>query len=185
MIRTVLFLAAALALITGCAHQSANVPAQPSGFVLVREYVDAIKSETGDQYQKVQYGWDYDSGVAVKKSFELDGTAIAVEDYPGQTLSTSASELEYAFALVRVHPQLRAASERADAKMYGGFAFRNGEGGSVAERYCRAKSRCLHVMISAGRAGEVFLGHAIVDLASGKVVDPNYDAAVKNTQLNK
>jgi len=184
MSRNFLFSTAALALITGCAHQSINAPVKPSGFVLVREYVDAIKTDTGDQYQKVQYGWDYQAGVALKRTYQLDGTPIAVQAHPELTLATTSAELEYAFSLVRAHPDLKAASKRSDATLYGGFAFRNGEGGSPAERFCRAKTRCIHVMISAGLSGEVFLAHAIVDLASGKVIDAKFNA-VKNLQSSK
>lgn len=185
MVRNILFIAAALVLIVSCAHQSADKPIKPAGFVLVREYVDAIKTETGDQYQKVQYGWNYESGVAVKKTFHLDGKPIAVEAHPELTLASSSAELEYAFALVRAHPDLQESSKRSDARMYGGFAFRNGEGSTLAERFCRAKTRCIHVMISAGIAGEVFLEHAIVDLASGKIIDPKFNAVAKDSRLNK
>ena len=168
-----------------CAHKPADMPGKPEGFVLIREYVDAIKSETGDQYQKVQYGWDYDRGVAVKRTYQLDGKPIAVEEHPELTLATSTAELEYAFSLVRKHPVLQAASKRSDATLHGGFAFRFGDGNSPAERFCREKSRCIHVIISAGLAGEVFLGHAIVDLASGSVVDPKFNSDLNKSQSSK
>lgn len=173
-LRRLLGVTALLAMVN-CAHQQPpESVAKPSGFVLVREYVDSFKSESGDQYQKVQFGWDYDQGAAIKRTFTMAGEPIATAVHPEITLRATDAELAYAFALVRAHPDLKAAAKRSDANLYGGFAFRNGEGQSPAERFCRAKTRCIHVIISAGVAGEIFLGHAIVDLASGKVIDSKF-----------
>lgn len=157
------------------AQSAVNTPAPPSGFVLLREYVDSVKTPSGDQYQKVQYGWDYDQGSAVQKFFSLDGALIREEVQPGITLATSPAELEYAFALVRAEPSLQSVIERSDVRIYGGFSYREPDAKSgAAALACGAKSRCIHVILSGGVDGEVALGHAIVDLASRKVVDPKY-----------
>lgn len=169
----------AIAILTvSCAHKAVQL-VKPSGFVLVREYVDSIKSETGDQYQKVQYGWDYDLGSAKIRTYSMEGKLLSDEAAPDLTLNTSDSELAYAFALVRSHPNLKAASARPDATLYGGFSYRYGDDKSPAAALCRAKSRCVHVFISGGISGETLYAQAIVDLASGKVVDPNFTAANK------
>ncbi len=167
---------------TGCANQLGTNPLEkkpnsvfkPSGFVLVREYVDSIKTDAGDQYQKIQYGWDYDLGSAKIITYSMDGKLLSTEVANDLTLNTSEAELAYAFELVRSSPKLKIASARPDATIYGGFSYRNASDQSPAAVYCRAKSRCIHVLISGGIAGEILYGHAIVDLASGKVVDPEF-----------
>lgn len=186
MIRTLT--AALIISVGGCATAPAAI--KPSGFVLVREYVDSIKYDTGDQYRKIQYGWDYGAGTAVIQTFDMDGVQLSKVQHPEITLAATQAELEYGFALVRKHPELRKAAARADAKLYGGFAYRNGDDFSKAGRLCLPKSRCIHVVISGGVAGEVFLGHAIVDLAAGKVVIPKYGGTVhsagsSSTSLSK
>ena len=153
------------------------MPEKPTGFVLAREYVDSIKYKSGDQYRKIQYGWDYATGMAVIRTFDMQGVQLSNKLHPEITLAATKGELEYGFALVRKHPALRKAAARVDARLYGGFAYRNGDSVDEPGRYCLPKSRCIHVIISGGPTGEVFLEHAIVDLAIGKVVIPKYNVA--------
>ena len=56
--------------VCGCATGPA-MPEKPTGFVLAREYVDSIKYKSGDQYRKIQYGWDYATGMAVIRTFDM------------------------------------------------------------------------------------------------------------------
>lgn len=174
---------AAIALISGCAHDLSNTEtsaatvARPKGYVLVREYVDSIKTDHGDEYRRVQYGWDYDQGAAVQRISSMDDKLISALIEPNLTLATTAKELEYAFALVRQHPELSKIANRKDANIYGGFALKtdpNEVSSSPANVACGAKSRCIHVIISGGLDGEASLAHAIVNLASGHVVDAHY-----------
>lgn len=173
----------AIALISGCAHQmrnpdtSAATFARPKGYVMVREYVDSVKTDHGDEYQKVQYGWDYDQGLAVQRISSMDGKLISAQAEPDLTLETTPNELEYAFELVRLHPELSAIAKRSDARIYGGFSLKTDPrdlSNTPANLACGAKSRCIHVIISGGVTGEKSLAHAIVNLASGSVVDANY-----------
>ena len=172
----------AVTLFLGCAHRSnseaaTTTPTRPSGYVMVREYVDSVKTDRGDVYQKVQYGWDYDQGLAMQRIFSMDGKLISAQAEPNLTLETTPLELEYAFALVRALPELRAFTKRADARFYGGFSLKTDPrdlSASPANAACGAKSRCIHVIISGGQTGEESLAHAIVNLATGKVVDANY-----------
>lgn len=166
--------------VCGCATGPA-MPEKPTGFVLVREYVDSIKYSSGDQYQKIQYGWDYATGMAVIRTFDMDGVQLSNKSHPEITLAATKGELEYGFALVRKHPALRKAAARVDARLYGGFAYRNGESFNEPGRHCLPKSRCIHVIISGGATGEISLAHAIVDLAISKVVIPKYDSARNNS----
>ena len=151
--------------------------ARPSGFVLVREYIDSVKTDHGDKYQKVQYGWDYAQGAAVQRISSMDDKLISAQPQPNLTLETTPNELAYAFELVRLHPALSDIAKRTDARIYGGFSLKTDSrdvGATPANAACGAKSRCIHVIISGGLAGEKPLAHAIVNLASGLVVDANY-----------
>ncbi len=178
----------ALALV-GCAQQTRNELAsasqksnaaaltRPKGYVMVREYVDSVKTTHGDEYQKVQYGWDYDQGLAVQRISSMDGKLISAQAEPDLTLETTPNELEYAFELVRLHPEISAIARRPDARIYGGFSLKTDPrdlSNTPANAACGAKSRCIHVIISGGVTGEKSLAHAIVNLASGSVVDANY-----------
>jgi len=190
-------LAFLIALLTGCAHEnskemasaaipsaavpSAAVPSaaivRPSGYVMVREYVDSVKTDHGDEYRKVQYGWDYAQGVAVQRISSMDGKLISTQSQPNLTLETTPNELEFAIALVRQHPELADIAQQADALIYGGFSLTTDpseESSDAANVECGAKSRCIHIIISGGQDGEKSLGHAIVNLASGRVVDAHY-----------
>jgi hypothetical protein len=166
-----------ISLVAGCANQLAtnpNAALKPSGFVLVREHVDSVKTDLGDQYQRIQYGWDYDIGSAKVITYSMEGELLSTEVANDLTLNTSEAELAYGFELVRSNKELKAASAKPDATLYGGFSYRNATDESPAAVFCRSKSRCIHVLISGGVAGEILYGHAIVDLASGKVVDPRF-----------
>ncbi len=175
-----------ITLLTGCAQENMkDVPsvavtktaiARPSGYVMVREYVDSVKTEHGDEYQKVQYGWDYDQGSAVLRISTMDDKLISAQAEPDLTLETTPNELEYAFELVRKDPALIEVANRADARLYGGFSLTTDprDVTTPANTACGAKSRCIHIIISGGINGEEALAHAIVNLASGLVVDANY-----------
>lgn len=176
----------AMALFFGCTPQNSKQVAsaaavtttpRPSGYVIVREYVDSVKTDHGDEYQKVQYGWDYAQGLAVQRISSMEGKLISVQTEPDLTLETTPKELEYAFELVRLHPALSAIAKRPDARIYGGFSLKTDPrdvSATPANAACGAKSRCIHVIISGGLTGEESLAHAIVNLASGLVVDANY-----------
>jgi hypothetical protein len=179
------------ALFASCAHQpQAVTPTQslqkPSGFVLVREYIDSVKTDAGDVYQKVQYGWDYDQGVAVERIYSLQqhfdrssdkaNKLISEQAKPGLTLKTTEAELQYAYALIRSHRDLKIICMRQDARFYGGFSLRNDD----FSNWCGVKSRCIHVIVSGGPNGEAALAHAIVDLALGQVIDAHYQGSAEH-----
>ena len=170
-----------IAVLSGCAHQNSikttTAVARPSGFVLVREYVDSVKTDHGDEYRKVQYGWDYDQGVAVQRISNMDDKLISTRAEPNLTLETTPNELEYAYSLIRQHPDLRKIASQKDALLHGGFSLTtdpNEVNSGPANSQCGLKSRCIHIIISGGLDGEKSLAHAIVNLASGLIVDAHY-----------
>lgn len=148
---------------------------RPTGLVIVRDYVDSVKTDHGDQYQKIQYGWDYDRGTAIERISTLEGELISEKAWPTLTLRATDAEMEYAYSLVRADQRLKSTAERKDARFYGGFSFADREHLDDPNRPCQEKSRCVHVMVSGGPNGEENIAHAIVDLALGQVVIPNYD----------
>jgi hypothetical protein len=173
-----------------CATQQSVIPkpVAPAGIVVVRDFVDPVKTANGDVYMKIQYAWDYDRGVAIVRKRSMDDTLIDEQLEPGLTLETTEPELAYAFDLIRSDATLGPIAARKDARLYGGFSLRvpntQAANGIAADLVCRAKSRCIHIMISGGNNGETSLAHAIVDLASRRIVDPNYRGDTPPNQPN-
>ncbi len=158
-------------LLGGCASHAPvadvdRMGAAPSGYVVVRTYVDRFSFPEGDQLRRVEYGWDYDRGEAEQRIYTLEGELLERIPQPGLTLELTAAELERALALVRAHPRLAAIAAAPDIELHGGFSKR--EPGTMCDR----GSRCVHVM-GAGPEGGARL-HAIVDLSKDRVVDPEY-----------
>lgn len=147
---------------------TAEIPgsAVPTGYVVVRSYVDRYTLPTGDELRRIEYGWDYARGEAELRIFAMDGTLLERVPQPGLTLELTQGELQRALALVKSHPQLARIAAASDIELHGGFSLR--EPGSLCDR----GSRCVHVM-GAGPEGGARL-HAIVDLALDRVIDPEY-----------
>ncbi len=161
----------ALLLLTACAATPPMADTDrevriPTGYVMVRSYVDRFSFPTGDELRRIEYGWDYDRGEAEQRIYSLDDKLLERVPQPALTLELTDAELERALALVRRHPQLAAIAAAPDIELHGGFSLR--EPGSLCDR----GSRCVHVM-GAGPEGGARL-HAIVDLAKDRVIDPEY-----------
>jgi hypothetical protein len=157
--------------LAGCAAMPPTADAgrdtvAPVGYVAVRTYVDRFTFPHGDELRRIEYGWDYDRGEAEQRIYALDGELLERIPQPGLTLELTDAELERALALVRRHPRLATIAAAPDIELHGGFSLR--EPGTACDR----GSRCVHVM-GAGPEGGARL-HAIVDLAKGRVVDPDY-----------
>lgn len=139
---------------------------------VVREAHELLKGASGDLRVRVQYAWDYSRGIAVRRSFVEGATVPVEEDLPLATLNATDAEREFAFSLVRADPRL-APRITPTTILYGGFSFR--EAGHPA---CDLHSRCIHVVGSAD-AGDRHALHAIIDLMTGTVVDPDYDPGMR------
>lgn len=165
------FLVALALVCAGCASKApvGDIDAStsaPTGYVMVRSYVDRFSFPSGDELRRIEYGWDYDRGEAEQRIYTVDGELLETIPQPGLTLEPTDAELERALALVRSHPQLDAIAAAPDIELHGGFSLR--EPGTPCDR----GSRCVHVM-GAGPEGGARL-HAIVDLAKDRVIDPDY-----------
>jgi len=138
-------------------------------YVAVRRYDDVFREAGRDVPVTVEYGWDYRRSSAIERIYDRGGTTLRSErQMPGLTLNVTDAELELAFALARENPELRELLSQPDLNFYGGFSFEEPE-----DAVCRPGSRCVHVIVSAGD-GSRSVAHAIVDLASRKVVHPFY-----------
>jgi len=146
----------------------ADLPPAPSGIVVVRDYVDSQKIDGADKYFRIRYVWDYQQGVALYQRFAMDGAGELLEStpVPALTLEPTTAEMDYAYALVRQDPQLGPLVNRADAQFQGGFSVRDPDNSD-----CGPGSRCVRVIVAGGADGEVAIAHAIVDLASRRIVD--------------
>lgn len=164
-------LLAVVVVLSGCAARAPSTGADqttnsPTGYVKVRSYVDRFSFPAGDEFRRIEYGWDYDRGEAEQRIYTLEGELLERTPQPGLTLELTDSELARALDLVRQHPKLAVTAAAPDIELHGGFSLR--EPGTQ----CDLGSRCVHVM-GAGPEGGARL-HAIVDLAKDRVIDPDY-----------
>jgi hypothetical protein len=143
-----------------------QLPAAPSGDVVVRDYIDPQKRDGVDTYFRIRYMWDYIENVAVMERSSLEGEVVERTAMPGLTLETTADELAYAIALVRNDPQLQDRLKRPDLNFHGGFSVRGPE-----VEGCNLRSRCIRIFVSTGLNNETAVAHAIVDLAGRRIVD--------------
>lgn len=139
---------------------------------VVRESNELHKTDSGDQRVTVEYAWDYSRGIAVRRTFGEDGSGPVEQDMPAVTLNATEAERQFAFARVRADRQL-ASRITATTRLFGGFSFRES-----GHPNCDVRSRCIHVVGSADD-GQRHVLHAIVDLMSGKIVDPDYDPGMR------
>lgn len=139
---------------------------------VVRESNELHKSDRGDQRVRVQYAWDYSRGIAVRRVFAESASVPVEDDLPAVTLNATEAEREFAFALVRADRRL-APRITATTTLFGGFSFRE-----PGHPQCDVRSRCIHVVGSAD-SGERHVLHAIVDLMSGTIVDPDHDPGMR------
>lgn len=173
--------AAALALlVAACAHQAPTNPGAASqaeahpagrmhGYVVARRHSDFALHGGKEERREVEYGWDYDHGVALRRTFDQQGRLLETKEMTGANLSLTGQESERARALTRADPRLKAIVEKPDVVIWaGGFAFRK-----PGDPYCDRGTRCIHV-IAAADHGDTAVAHAIVDLQTDRVVYPFY-----------
>lgn len=176
--------AAALAvLVAGCAHQAPTTPgvaAQDAartagrmhGYVVARRHSDFALHDGKEERREVEYGWDYDRGVALRRTFDQQGRLLETKEMVGANLSLTEQESERARALTLADPRLKAIVGKPDVVIWaGGFAFRK-----PGDAYCDRGTRCIHV-IAAADHGDTAVAHAIVDLQTDRVVYPFYQPA--------
>ena len=179
-------LGACVVLLAGCVAQPTARTRQPPvvapsdvaragrmhGYVAARRHSDFILVDGKEQRREVEYGWDYDHRVALRKTFDLAGHLLETKDMTGADLALTEAEAGRVRELVRGQPALKSLVDHPDVVIWaGGFAFRKTE-----DPYCGRGSRCIHA-IAAAHHGDAAIAHAIVDLQSDRVVYPFYQPA--------
>lgn len=143
-----------------------------SGYVIARRHSDFAFVDGVEQRREVEYGWDYARGIALRKTFDVNGHLLKTKEMTGGDLALTEVEGERARHLVRTQPALGPIVNKPDVVIWaGGFAFRK-----PGDPYCDRGSRCIHV-IAAADHGDTAVAHAIVDLQSDRVVYPFYQSS--------
>lgn len=135
--------------------------------VVVRDYLELQKVDDRDERHRVQYVWNYDRGLTQRRVWDVEGKSYASTDFPGMTLNATPEELAWMWKTLRADPHWsRVLVDGLD--YYGGFSVRETTGP------CQAHSRCVHAIVMRDDGRERVL-HGIFDLATGKLVDDDYD----------
>ncbi len=152
---------------TDLASKDIQLPA----YVAIRRYQDFYTYGEKNVPIVVEYGWDYDKGVVRETVVELaTGKLISKTDKPAETLNLSDREVELAVALLREDARLKDLLSTPKLNFYAGFSYLE-----PSDPDCFERSRCVHVIVSAGDDGQRHVAHSIVDLASRRVIHPFYE----------
>ncbi|MFC4821805.1 hypothetical protein [Dokdonella ginsengisoli] len=179
------------ALCTACAGQSARVKRSAAdagttkdvagagrlhGYVVGRRHSDFSWKDGKEQRFQVEYGWDYDQGIALRKTFDQSGALLKTQRVTGEEPPLTEAERERVQVLVREQPELKPLIERPGVVVWaGGFVYRK-----PGDPYCGDRTRCIHAIASAD-GGNTAVSHSIVDLQSDRVVYPFYRPSDEKT----
>jgi hypothetical protein len=136
---------------------------------VTRVYEHEVKTEQGNQWQRVEYGWDYTDAVAYELTTDLEGNRLAFRQLPGQVLRATEREQQVAGDLVRRHPGLAEAAATPGAIFHSGFILMERD-----HPHCHLGSRCVYVLVVTDNGNNKIV-QAIVDLQTAQVVDPYFD----------
>lgn len=138
-----------------------------TGYQFARRYQDVVKTDSGVVSQTVEYGFDYDRRVTVRRIFDADGALVAEDLFEAESLHANPAESARVRELVETHPQLGPLMTQPGLHVHaGGFVVRE-----PGDPYCDIGSRCLRFIVSKGDGSQTVI-HAIVDLVSDRVVYP-------------
>jgi len=137
------------------------------GYVTARRHSDFILVNGKEQRREIEYGWDYDHGVALQKTFDAQGNLLQTEHLSGADLSLTPPEVDRIHQLIHAQPELKDIAGKSDVVIWGdGFAYREPN-----DPACGTGTRCIHAILAAD-FGNTAVAHAIVDLQSDRVVHP-------------
>jgi YD repeat-containing protein len=139
------------------------------GYEMNRRVDDVVKLDGLDVRRSVEYGFDYDRGTTLQRTYDAEGRLIEEKLLPSRALRATEREEARLRELVAGHPTLGPVMRRPGLLVHaGGFVvYRPGD------PYCSAGSRCIRFIVSAGDGSEQVI-HAVVDLVSDRVVYPHY-----------
>lgn len=181
----------AAALCAACAGQSAQVKragagtaagsdaeaaGRLQGYVVGRRHSDFSWKDGKEQRYEVEYGWDYEQGIALRKTFDEGGTLLKAQRVAGEEPPLTEIERARVQVLVRGQPELKRLVDEPGVVVWaGGFVYRK-----LGDPYCGEKTRCVHAIASAD-GGNTAVSHSIVDLQSDRVVYPFYRPSDEKT----
>ena len=146
---------------------SADPDGRMRGYQVLNRYDDVIKVDGASVQQTVEYGFDYDRRLTVRRFFDRAGTLIAEEELPTEFLRANDAESARMLELVRTHPQLGPLMAEPDLIVHrGGFVVRE-----PGDPHCDLKSRCMRFIVSKPDGTTPHI-HAVVDLVTDRVVYP-------------
>ncbi|MBO9662909.1 hypothetical protein [Dokdonella sp.] len=151
-------------------------PGRLHGYVVGRRHSDFSWKDGKERRYEVEYGWDYDQGVALRKSFDENGALLKSQRIKGEESPLTEAERERVRVLVREYPELKPVVDKPGVVIWaGGFVYRK-----PGDPHCGDKTRCIHA-IAAADDGDTAVSHSIVDLQSDRVVYPFYRPSDEKT----
>lgn len=140
------------------------------GYQFARRYDDVVRIDGRSVQQTVEYGFDYDRALTVRRIYDADGVLVSEDEFPAESLRANPAEEARMQELIHTHPQLGPMMNEPGLLVHtGGFVVREPD-----DPYCGLGSRCLRFIVSKGD-GSIPHIHAVVDLVSDRVVHPFYD----------
>lgn len=140
------------------------------GYQFARRYDDVVRIDGRSVQQTVEYGFDYDRALTVRRIYDPAGTLVSEDELPAESLRANPAEEARLLELVQTHPDLGPKMNEPGLLVHaGGFVVREPD-----DPYCGLGSRCLRFIVSKGD-GSIPHIHAVVDLVSDRVVHPFYD----------
>jgi hypothetical protein len=146
---------------------SADPAGRMAGYQVLNRYDDVIKVDGASVQQTVEYGFDYERSLTVRRFFDRAGTLMSEEELPTEFLRANDAESARMLELVRTHPQLGPMMAQPGLVVHrGGFVVRE-----PGDPHCDLKSRCMRFIVSKpdGTTSHI---HAVVDLVTDRVVYP-------------
>ena len=138
-----------------------------TGVELLGESTDTVKTAEGRQQRLVRMVYDLDNGTTSTEIYTMEGERMsrtAMDTLPGP----SERDIERALRIVRADTEVGQIMRRQGGlQLEGGFPIlqRAGEGP------CVRGTRCVQMFLF---DGENVVRHMLVDLRSGKVLEPDY-----------
>lgn len=166
--------------LNGPVASSADPTGRIRGYQFNRKYDDRVKVDGQLISRTIEYGFDYDVAMTVRRTSNQGEREFSEERLPNVTLRANPAESARMIELVRSHPQLGPLMRQDDLNIHaGGFVVRE-----AGDPYCDLGSRCLRVIVSRGDGSTPVL-HAVVDLVSDRVVYPDYRHSTDNRPAAK
>ncbi len=142
-------------------------PTATTGERLLRSWQDTVKVHGRDQARTIEVVYDYDSAVALRRTYDADGDLL-FEQALGSQPQPSREEIAEAFAMVRNDAALGGLARMVDAHLDGGFILDEADG-----EPCGRGTRCIQVfMLSQSRWG--MLRHSAVDMRNARIAHRSF-----------